>query len=397
MKIIKGSSTRLCSEDDLFNSKYWLDDSTQRVLLPYVRTTQLLLSKAIKLYDHNGSANIIPSFDLGFTYNTARLAGGFTTGMIVNWNSSIPFVPIDMTIKECSGSVISISADSTDFFSLDQIKISLKKMWKKGFRFNFSSGNHFIALYKNAHNNYYLVLHSGDDGYRNDQYGIYPSLRVWYRDKIKTITNESGHRYLKYLVDDAAEKFIQIALERRHFVADFHRELTNCILNNSGSILCSNTYQHYGMDTDHTALLGTGLIKLNERFPIFSNEGLPIVIVRPSKKMWSVQIDNDQRFVIPHGWGQCIQGVTELNYNASNNKLSIICDSKTIESETIGYSVKIPKRIASVRQLKYYTEFLNGKKSYEACWNNNLFVEIEDILFPLASYNAENGEIKKWT
>ena len=155
--------------DDLFRSEYYLDDCSQRVMLKYIYETQLMLNKVIQHYDANGNAYVIPSLDLGFTYNTGRLAGGFTTGMMVNWNCRIPFVPVDMTVKECSGSIAYIDTNEKydKFFTADRINEALLNMRKKGFQFNFSSGNHFINLYKNNDEKYFIAIHSSDESYRN--------------------------------------------------------------------------------------------------------------------------------------------------------------------------------------------------------------------------------------
>ena len=394
--IHEGLSTKLSSIKELFDSKYWVGDDTQKVLLPYIKDTESLMNYAIHLYDNQGCAYIVPSFDLGFTYNTARLAGGFTSGMIVHWNSNIPFVPIDMTIKECSGSIIEIDANDIHFFTVEHIEQCLEKMWNNGYRFNFFSGNHFISLFQDKQNKKYLVMHSGDDGYRDEQNGVYPSQKVWYKDNVKVVYDKEGKRYLKYLVEDAAEKFINIALERQSGVASFHRDFANLLLHNSGLIIHAKTYQHYGMYSSHTALLGTGLVPLNETFPIFSNDGLPILIGRPSEKMWSLYIDNHRRFVIPHGWGQCINGIRGIEYLPTEKRLLFTLKSNFLLTDEIGYDKKLSKNIVKIRKLANYINYINSKSSFEECWNNNFFFDTENILFPIVSYHAENGEIIRW-
>lgn len=106
IEFVAGQKTTASSLDCLFKCENLLNDTTQMVLLPYIYETNLLLNEAITQFDKNGYASIVPTVDLGFSYNIGRLAGGFSTGMIVDWQCQLPFVPVDMTIKECSVSII---------------------------------------------------------------------------------------------------------------------------------------------------------------------------------------------------------------------------------------------------------------------------------------------------
>lgn len=378
-----------------FDSRDYLDDSSQRVLLPYIQKTQVLLNRAIERHDLNGGAEVIPSFDLGFTYNTARLAGGFTTGMAVNWCTDIPFVPIDMTIKECSGSVVAIDVRDTSFFTADKIKKALVKLRSAGYRFNFKSGNHFISLFRDDEWRYYLVIHSGDDGYRDNAIGVYPSDDVWYKGDVLSVYDDDGGRYLKYLVGAPAEKFINFALDRRHALADFHRLLADELVSNCGRVIASETYRHYGLDSPHTAVLGTGLVYEGGDFPIFSKEGLPIVLARPTGETRYVLIDGERRYVIPHGWGQRIKGVTSLSVSSVEKKISIGIGKESLCYD-YGYTVKLPRDIADVREFDNYSDFISGKIPFEACWNDNLIVDVRKILYPVASYRDEEEIILLW-
>ena len=395
MEIIQGTKAKLGSTSDLFDAKNLLNDATQRILLPYIRETQCLLNKVIHQYDSNGQAYILPSIDLGFSYNTGRIAGGFTTGMIVNWNSSEPFVPIDMTIKECSGSVFKIDVPDESFFSYKNIDETLAELRRLGHKFSFTSGNHFISLYRDGKGSRYLVIHSGDDGYRDSNKGIYPSDKAWYWKKVLRVYNVDNGRYINYLIGSDAEKFIDIGLANRPNVACFHNCLCRMLLKDCGHVVEGNTYQHYGFHSKNTAVLGTGLVSENDIFPIFSNEGLPIIIVKPSKDMWSVIIDDERRFIIPHGWGQIIDDVKDLAICPSEATIKIIYGNYG-HIQKIGYKSKLPKKLARIRELTNYSNFIRGKISFEACWNNNLYLDVVGILYPIASYSAELRKIHVW-
>ena len=85
-------------------------DQTQRVLLPYLRETEVLLNKLVKIHDKEyGWAKIIPCNDLGFPNNVVRIAGGFLTGAYYNWSCAVPIVPIDATINTCTSSVFELN------------------------------------------------------------------------------------------------------------------------------------------------------------------------------------------------------------------------------------------------------------------------------------------------
>lgn len=398
IKLLKGKKIPVSKLDDLFRSAYFLDDCSQRVMLKYIYETQLMLNKVIRQYDIGGNAYVIPSLDLGFTYNTGRLAGGFTTGMMVNWNCRVPFVPIDMTIKECAGSLAYIETNEKfdKFFTVERINESLLNLRKEGFQFSFRSGNHFINLYKNTNGKYVLAIHSGDDSYRNEIDGVYPSDKVWYHDMIKTVYNSDRTRFLNYLVDKEAKKFVQSAFSKKNNVRQMHILLSEKIILGYGKLCESRTYQHYGFDSENTVLLGTGLVSPENDFPIFSDNGLPFVIVTPSENMWSLDVDGERKYLIPHGWGQEIENISGVKYSIETNELTLnFIKNKTLVYQS-GYEFKFPQNTAKIRHLNNYAEFIEGKIPYEKCWNGNLFVNVKEILYPCASYDVKSSRIILW-
>ena len=394
ISFIAGKKTAAKSFEFLYQSDCLLNDLTQKVLLPYIFETNNLINKAIHLYDDNGFGTIIPTFDLGFTYNTARLAGGFTTGMLVDWQSKVPFVPIDMTIKECSVSIIELGTffqEHLNGFDGKRIGNILDVLRKKGYSYNFKTGNHFITLCTDFNNNCYLVIHSGDDSYRDDSVGVYPSDKVWYNSLIKTLYNDSHTRYIKYLVDEPAERFIEFALSNRNNVHMFHLEFANMLYSINCEEHFCNTYQHYGFHSEHTAVLGACLVPDNSVFPVLSNQGLPILLVRSTPDMWSVEIDNVRYSVFPHGWGQEIKNISRIN--VLDGKMQFILSNGLLFETEIGYKKKLPKGFATIRMLNNYESIVNGALSFEKAWNDNFFGIIEKTLFPLASYNSDNNTI----
>lgn len=98
-------SNTIHSREDLYNPENLLGDTTQKVLLPYLKETEILFNVALRKHDSQGFCRIYPSLDLGFPNNVQRLAGGFATGMLVTWNCGINIIPIDATVNVCTSSV----------------------------------------------------------------------------------------------------------------------------------------------------------------------------------------------------------------------------------------------------------------------------------------------------
>lgn len=378
----------------LFDHSIWLNDDTQRVMIDYISRTNNLMEQVVHMIDCNGEAGVIPSYDLGISYNTSRIAGGFTTGMIAWWECDFPFVPIDITIKECSGSVIKISHINEPYslFRNTRIETTIKKTLNDGYSFSFSNGNHFFALFEDTNDEMYLVIHCGDDSFRDEKKGVYPSDSIWYKNEIKTFY-DSDYRYLKYLVGKPAEKFTDISIKRRDNIKLLHRTFAENFLDGFAEIKDFKVFQHYGFKNENIVLLGTGLIEKNEQFPIFSKEGVPIIIVKPSEKMWGLKIDNTKYYIVPHGWGQVINRINGISNSKDLKSLIISTKDNTIRIEH-GYNKKISHDIAMIREIPFYEEYIQKQCSFEKCWNNKFYAELDKVLYPIVTYSE--GKVKAW-
>ena len=147
----------------MFEAKNLLNDKSQKVLLAHIKETERLLNKVVKKYDkrEESGAVIIPSLDLGYPNNVMRLAGGFATGMLVDWDCGTSFVPIDATVNVCTSSVFKITPKNE---LLDDFEGFIKKVTETdatslGYSFSLKSGNHFLMLAKDEKEDDYLVLH----------------------------------------------------------------------------------------------------------------------------------------------------------------------------------------------------------------------------------------------
>lgn len=364
------------SYDDLFNAENLLDDNTQRVLLPYIRETQELLNYIVKDYDSsdNSGAAIYPSLDLGYPNNVQRLAGGFATGMFVRWQCGTSIIPVDATVNVCSSSVFKL-----DHFDPQKLTANFTKYLDEevfiqasnihGYSFSFDSGNHFLMIAKDIRGEYYLVLHSSANEFKNSYMGLYPIEDNWYKGKIKTY--RSGNRYLRYIKDEEARYFATNAKHLRNYNEQIHKWLATKI--NAGKEPNEkdiNIKHHYYMPTEQSIAIGTFIETPGTVVPMFSNVGKPVYLFRIGHDNWKISIDGTQKCLVPHGWGQQIEWVKSVSVDAERNLLFLDNDSITINSKS-----RIEDDKKQVRNFECGEEFLKiGHKMIKG--------KIENILYP---------------
>lgn len=308
---------------ELFNGKNLLGDGVQTALLYRLKKTQTLLDKLIKVYDKYGFAQIYPSFDLGLPNNVQRLAGGFATGILVLWRRGTPIIPIDTTVNACSSSFYFLTEEQfsdlrrkfarrANFF--DQLIIEGNKASVLN---SFSSGNHFIILGKSRKTQRYcLVLHASATEFKYKPLGLYPYPGVWYWNKIKVYPSRDGdNRYIRYLKDREAERFIQMALDLANSNKEDHdwfaRELVGdrkAFPKSEGTADTQHfTKHHYYMPTSYTVAMGTYVEEPGSTVPMFSRPAKPIHLFKSGiEQPWTLRIENRDKCLIPHGWGQTV-------------------------------------------------------------------------------------------
>lgn len=403
---------KIDSPDKLYDASNLLNDDTQKILLPYIKETEHLLNGMVKRYDKCGEAHIFPSLDVGFPNNILRLAGGFATGMLVVWKSGTPLVPVDTIVNVCSSSYYEFDESAlkgrkvSDFFNQKIIQNIINKgSVKEGLAFSFNTGNHFILLSKSRNTgHYFLVLHSSAKQYKDTYLGLYPKPHNWYSNLIKTYQEKGSDRYIHYLKDDEALRFISIARSLNEQNRDIHNWFASEIFGDIKPIQ-QKTYHHYGMPTDYSIAIGTYVVDERDVVPIFSREGYPIFLFRPSSNMWSIVLEGKTKYIIPHGWGQ------ELRYDYfakqiqkedfKNGKLSIK-NGKFVLSNSqhgyyekkfdIDYSARFNKKQVGVRDL-YKTDKFDGKNIF----GDTPYIKgtIEEILDPVALFSSDTeGAVK---
>lgn len=220
----------------------------------------------------------------------------------------------------------------------------------------------------------------------------------------KTYNEKGSDRYIHYLKDDEALRFISIARSLNEQNRDIHNWFASEIFGDIKPIQ-QKTYHHYGMPTDYSIAIGTYVVDERDVVPIFSREGYPIFLFRPSSNMWSIVLEGKTKYIIPHGWGQ------ELRYDYfakqiqkedfKNGKLSIK-NGKFVLSNSqhgyyekkfdIDYSARFNKKQVGVRDL-YKTDKFDGKNIF----GDTPYIKgtIEEILDPVALFSSDTeGAVK---
>lgn len=363
-------SSTILHSNDLFKPESLLNDSTQRVLLPYIRETQALFEQAIKKHDPSSSSycQIFPSLDLGMPNNVQRLAGGFATGMLVTWQCGLDLVPIDATVNVCTSSVFKLNNWDPDLLKNEnELIVFLKKCFddassEKGYSFSFTSGNHFLIIAQDAEDNdYYLVLHSSANELKNSYMGLYPVEGNWYAKYVKNIIGENG-RYFHYLKDEEARHFIHMAQNFKTYNEQIHKWLAKRINGASFSESEMLIKHHYYMPTENSIALGTFAEPIGAQVPIFSAPGRNIYIFEIGEDNWQVNLGGNKGNVclVPHGWGQKIDGLRSIH--VSNQTLSLTIDNSLCEIPVSSkYHIECPEK--RLRFFESEQDFLKQGKS----------------------------------
>lgn len=304
-----------------------LGDNTQIQLAQHLEITEQLLAKAVSMISGSEqTAQIYLMPDLGLPLNIGRIHGGFYTGALYTWTSTIPFVPIDTTVNSCGVSVFRVTKGykSKDEFN-QRIKFAINKTKDTSYKWNFASGNHFINYCEtegsdNIRPGKYMVLHSSASEFKNQYNGLYPTQGNWYSDKIKVIRFNS--RYLRFIEGKTAEQFIKLARMLTEFNQIRHRFFADLLADRSNLDEEIVNVQHYGMPSDNSVAIGCQWFCAPDIYLLLTAPERPMYFVKVKRGGENVvNLDGQEYLLSPHGLG--VRSSRELNIKYGENSLTI--------------------------------------------------------------------------
>ena len=361
---------------------------TRDALTRFVQETEYLLLNSLTQYDKNASCKITPSLDLGFPHDVERIAGGFPTGCLVTWESSVPYIPIDTTVNVCTTSVYTLSAPLSEFFSTRYIENILDSAKSGSYIPNFHRGNHFIVIAKNSKQQEILLLHSSAAEFKRQFNGLYPTRNNWYDNDVKVYQN--NNRYIRYIVDRPALLFYAMAKQLVSYNETRHNFFAELLVEKNIHISSVKHCHHYDMPSRSSVLIGSYLIKERETVPVLSRPGKPILIYTTLNPKHKHIVNGETMILVPHGWGKTCSKYPNIKIDSENNRFSLNDNSYEIEP---GASLRDHPDLM-LRDYSFDTQ-LNKYKTYEdelINWNNGT---IDEYWHQVCSYN-KNG-FQKWT
>lgn len=285
-------------------------DLAHNLLIPFIKETENLLYQALKSINPNVSCRILPAPDLGFPHDVIRIAGGFPTGCLVEWDCPIPFVPIDTTVNIDTSSVFFLDDDISSIINENTFDWLRSKFYESSYIFNFDKGNHFISFgITTITNRPVLVIHSNEKEFKYQFNGLMPSENNWFSDKVHIFRGSNG-RYIRYITGDTANLFVDLAKSLEHYNVIRHRFVAHLLTQSKAKIINQEDYHHYYMPTRQSVAIGCFPVESGMCVPIFSRPGRNITIFKPQagglNALGKLPSGNDL-LLVPHGWGKtCI-------------------------------------------------------------------------------------------
>jgi len=188
---------------------------------------------------------------------------------------------------------------------------------------------------------------------------LYPHQNSWYKDKIKIHISKDQNRYLRYIKDDDAVNFINMVQRVDIHNLNTHNWFAKQIAGKYHHFVILQKH-HYFMPSSSSVAIGTFVVNENDLIPIFSDRGKEIALVK-AKNKWSINIGNQKKILIPHGWGQeFINPPKNINVDFRNTKI-------TIGSESFGINEKesfVREKIAKIRDFKNQEDFFESGSNF---------------------------------
>jgi len=336
------------------------NDATQLAILSHLQNTEEMIADAITAETgRQAHAEITAMSDLGLAGNSTRMRGGFFTGMHAQWQSSVPFVPIDATVNSCGVYIFTLkkAPDRNTFTRL--ISEAKGKITSLGYSWNFERGNHFIAVGHLENGQPCAVMHASADEYKKSKsdLALYPTESSWYYNDIRVYHSlKYVNRYLRYIVGKPAERFIEIALSLEKINKQRMSDVARLIFNELFDSECVFA-SHYGMPTDTSVAIGCSWRR--ENFALLTAPGKDIYIAAPVETSGNSS-KSSQPALYPHGFGIEIEQPA-LSYSRDGlniNGTSIITDESVTQLET----KRIRMRYALQSEVEAFAEQILEKR-----------------------------------
>lgn len=350
-----------------------LNDETQKCVLEHLVKTEKLLSQvASKLSKKTKEAKIIAMPDLGVASNGSRMMGGFYTGACYTWDTDVPFIPVDATVNVCGVAVYKLNKkiSNQEFIArldrvmndrstyLNFVKTYMPKVVLDAidvndaakFYWNYNKGNHFV-IFAESDGKYgleegqYLVVHASSIEFKKDnlQYGLYPVKGNWFYDDIKIEYDDEHRRYIRYITNDKAKRFYQIADYLKDFNKIRNKYFCQCVL---GDLLEKEivNISHYGMPSINSVCIGTQWEQ--QDYMLLTAPGNDVFLVHPDIKQ--------NITLTPHGCGVKMNNPQDkIEYFAGGIKIG---DNsyQMGESVNIGIDVAVRTKGMTDAELEHY-------------------------------------------
>ena len=301
-------------------------DSTQQIICPIIGITEYLIVQAIGEISGNKSrCDITTLEDLGFSNNVIRMAGGFFTGMFIEWGSKIPFVPVDATVNACGVSVYECDEITSKRLFCERISNAKNKLESLKIKDNFNVGNHFISYCSDVYGKHYLVIHASDNSFKYGEKGLYPEPGCWYWNDLQTYRFQK--RYLRYLCGEIVNTFYDYYQQAEMNNPKRNDLMAELILD---GMRCDKVLYtpHYGMPSKNSIAIGCQWKK-----------GEKVLLTRRGQDIFIIDDDNQQQDLFPHGFGVRLNGEARSllleNQQLCINSMQVGSNVKMLESHIV--------------------------------------------------------------
>lgn len=277
-------------------------DYAQKGLVAHLQETERALRSELRELDPRADCEVVPAVDLGIPYDALRLSGGFATGCFVQWQCTVPIVPVDITMNIDTSSIFWVSEGAESEFTeanLTRVRSLIES--QTGYEWNLDASNHFISLTRDeTSGRLAVIVHSNEKEFKNQYNGLCPTVDNWFDRNIRV--SKDGR--IRLIIGRPAEVFVDVAKMLEPFNVSRHRFIIHELLGEQVEVFEESHTHHYFMPSGSSAALGCYIVSPGDRVPIFSQPGLPILMYEASAGGPNVvRVAGQDRCVLPHGWG----------------------------------------------------------------------------------------------